>query len=52
MSKLIFMKEVLDTFSKEEIETLCPMGEIKIDEKGVPYLSVDVEKYLEQFKDE
>lgn len=52
MSKLIFMKEVLDTFSKEKIETLLPIGEVKADEKGVPYLSVDVEKYLEQFKDE
>jgi hypothetical protein len=52
MSKLIFMKEVLDTFSKEKIEMLLPIGEIKIDEKEIPYLSVDVEKYLETFKDE
>ena len=31
---------------------LLPVGEVKADEKGVAYLSVDVEKYLEQFKDE
>jgi RNA binding exosome subunit len=52
MTKLIFMKEVLDTFSKEKIEMLLPISEIKQDEKGVHYLSVDVEKYLQQFKDE
>ena len=52
MTKLIFMKELLDTFTKDKIETLLPIGEVKADEKGVPYLSVDVEKYLETFKDE
>ena len=52
MTKLIFMKEVLDTFTKDKIEILLPIGEVKADEKGVSYLSVDVEKYLETFKDE
>jgi hypothetical protein len=46
------MKEVLDTFTKDKIEILLPIGEVKADEKDVPYLSVDVEKYLETFKDE
>jgi hypothetical protein len=46
------MKEVLDTFTKDKIENLLPIGEVKADEKGIPYLSVDVEKYLETFKDE
>ena len=52
MSKIIFMKEVLDTFSKEKIESLISIGEVKTDEKEIPYLSVDIEKYLELFKEE
>jgi hypothetical protein len=45
------MKETLDTFTKDKIETLLPIGEVKADEKGVPYLSVDVEKYLETLRE-
>lgn len=52
MTKMIFMKETLDTFNQDKIDKLLPIGEVKLDEKNVPYLSVDIEKYLETFKDE
>lgn len=52
MTKLIVMKETADLLPKEEFERLLTIGEIKQDEKGAPYLVVDVDKYLNSVKDE
>jgi hypothetical protein len=47
MTKIIFMKELLDTLGKEKVNELLKIGEVKLDEKEVPYISVDAEPYLE-----
>lgn len=52
MTKMIFVKETLDTFNQDKIDKLLSIGEVKLDEKNVPYLSVDIEKYLETFKED
>jgi len=52
IDKIIFMKEIIDTFTKDKVERLLSIGEVKTEEKEIPYLSVDVEKYLETFKEE
>lgn len=47
MAKLIFMDELLKTFNKEQIEKLLKIGEVKLDAKEIPYVSVDMDVYLE-----
>ncbi len=47
MTKIIFMKELLDTLKKEKIDELLKIGEVKLDKKEVPYISVDAETYFE-----
>ena len=47
MAKLIFMDELLRTFKKEQIEQLLKIGQIKLNEKEIPYLVVDMDVYLE-----
>lgn len=40
MSKLIYMKELLNTFSQEKIEELIKLGELKKTEAGEPYILI------------
>ena len=40
------MKEILDSFTEEKIKELLLIGEIKVDNKGVCYLYIDLETYL------
>lgn len=42
MTKLIYMNETLNRMPKEEWETIIPLGEIKVDEKEVPYLVIEL----------
>lgn len=40
MSKLIYMKELLNTFSQEQIQSLITEGELKQTETDEPYIVI------------
>lgn len=47
MTKILILKETMALFSKEKADKLVSKGEIKYDSNEQPYLSIEMEKYLE-----
>ena len=46
MTKIVFMKELIDTFTKEKVEQLIKIDQVKLDEKKIPYITIDIDVYL------
>ena len=46
MAKIVFMKELLDTFTKEKVEQLIKIGQVLLDKNEIPYITVDMDVYL------
>jgi hypothetical protein len=47
MTKLVILKETMALFSKEKVEKLMRKGEVKLDINEQQYLTIDIDKYLE-----
>ncbi len=47
MTKIILMPQTMSLFSQQSIDELTARGTIKFNEENKPYLSIEIDKYLE-----
>jgi hypothetical protein len=47
MTKILILKETMAMLPQETVDELMLKGQVKLDSKEQPYLSIDIDKYLE-----
>jgi hypothetical protein len=47
MTKILILKETMAMLPQETVDKLMLKGQVKLDSKEQPYLSIDIDKYLE-----